>query len=79
MGDEISVVSLHNDELRCLADLVTGGEVLATEIRNRWFPRWLVRLLLGENAIYQMDRIENIAQSHSFSTGLVKLLRDYEP
>jgi len=52
----ISTIVLSGDELRSIADAAVKGDVISNEILNGWLPRWLLRLLLGENVVYQAER-----------------------
>lgn len=75
----VSVVTLDSDELRALADVATGGETLVTCIRYRGFPRWLLRLILGRDAMIMIDQINALIFKPEYANGIIKLLRDYDP
>jgi len=75
----ISTIVLSGDELRSIADAAVKGDVISNEILNGWLPRWLLRLLLGENVVYQAEKIRQIVNRQTHADALVKLLRDYIP
>lgn len=75
----ISVITLDGSELRDLADVATGGEALANAIRLRSVPRWLLRLIIGRDAMQMLSKVNTIVNRPDYISGLIKLLRDYDP